>query len=131
VRAVNIPGGNHLDRRRTLTPRDYLADPWAFGSHHTTPATPAGGDKFSARVAWLQHHLVLAWRQAGQRPSGAALGRRFGFSRQVWSRSATGHRWMGETVMAAVLDALWPPPPGAERRRAGDDGAARRDASRG
>jgi hypothetical protein len=66
-------------------------------------ATPPGGDAVSARIALLQHELVAAWRGRGQTPSGAELGRRFGFSRQTFSRAVLGERWMGEAVQAALV----------------------------
>ncbi|MDA8358140.1 MAG: hypothetical protein M0Z95_18025 [Actinomycetota bacterium] len=104
---MRLPGGNHLDRRRQLLPKDYLAPPDAFGvSSEGTTVVPSGGDEVSAEVARLQHHLVLAWRRAGCRPSGAAVARRFGFSRQTWSRTMLGERWMGETLMTALISSI-------------------------
>jgi hypothetical protein len=70
------------------------------------PITPAGADHASAHIAWLQHRLVASWRLAGCKPSGAALGRRFGFSRQTWSRTVLGERWMGEAVQSALVSAM-------------------------
>ena len=104
-----IPGGNHIDRRRTLTPREYLIDPHRFGVGRRTPfhvPYPPGGDPVSAKIARLQHELVLAWRAT--RPSGAGSrdARAFGISTSTWSRTVLGERWMGETVMAAVLRSL-------------------------
>lgn len=94
---------NHVDARRALRPRAYLP-PYAFGIDITAdPSMPDGGDDASARVAWLQHQLACRYRQNGSRPSGAELGRTFGFSRSVFSESLRGNRWMGETVMAALL----------------------------
>lgn len=101
------PGGNHLDRRRRLLPRDYLENPDGFGfERRPVYVVPEDGDETSAAVARLQHELVRSWRQRGCRPSGAALGRRFGFSKQTWSRTVLGQRWMGETVMTALVQAL-------------------------
>lgn len=101
------PGGNHLDRRRRLLPRDYLDPPEAFGLRHPVRwVVPAAGDGTSQLVARVEHHLVIAWRSRPHRPSGAEMGRRFGFSRQTWSRTLLGERWMGETVMAAMLSVL-------------------------
>lgn len=101
------PGGNHLDRRRRLLPRDYLARPDGFGLDcHPAFVVPADGDATSAAVAQLQHELVLQWRDRGGRPSGASMGRRFGFSKQTWSRTVLGQRWMGETVLTALVHAL-------------------------
>jgi hypothetical protein len=88
-------------------PRDYFDPPDAFGFVAGARARPAGGgDATSTMVAQIQHDLVLAWRAGGCRPSGAALGRRFGFSKQTWSRAMLGQRWMGETLMAALLHVL-------------------------
>lgn len=67
---------------------------------------PPGGDRTSAAVAQLQHELVVAWRAQERRPSGAELGRRFGFSKQTWSRTVLGQRWVGETLMTAFIYAL-------------------------
>jgi hypothetical protein len=107
LRRVRIPGGNHVDRRRQLLPRDYLTEPDAFGRARPVPRTmPAGGDPVSAEIAWVQHSLVAAWRRGGSRPTGAALGRRFGFSRQTFSRTVLGQRWMGEAVQAALVASL-------------------------
>lgn len=98
------PGGNHLDRQRRLMPRDYLAPPEAFGLRAPEQwVIPPGGDEQSMLVARTEHHLVLAWRTGPRRPSGAEMGRQFGFSRQTWSRSMLGQRWMGETLMAAIV----------------------------
>ena len=104
-----IPGGNHIDRRRTLTPREYLIDPHRFGVDRSTAFRvpyPPGGDPVSAKIARLQHELVLAWRTT--RPSGAGSrdARAFGISTSTWSRTLLGERWMGETVMSAVLRSL-------------------------
>ena len=101
------PGGNHLDRRRRLLPRDYLDPPEAFGLREPAAwVVPSGGDRTSQLVARVQHDLVIAWHTGPRRPSGAEMGRRFRFSRQTWSRSMLGERWMGETVLAAMLSVL-------------------------
>lgn len=101
------PGANHLDKKRRLLPRDYLDPPWAFGRDvGARVRVPPGGDAVSGAIASIQHQLVVAWRRGGCRPTGAALGRRFGFSKQTFSKTVLGERWMGETLMAAVLDAL-------------------------
>jgi hypothetical protein len=107
VFGVRIPGGNHVDRRRSLLPRDYLVEPDAFGQGRpVTVRVPPGGDEVSARIALLQHELVRRWRQSPEVASGAAIGRRYGFSRQTWSRTALGQRWMGEAVLAGLIEAL-------------------------
>ncbi|QBI19640.1 hypothetical protein ER308_08805 [Egibacter rhizosphaerae] len=96
---------NHLDTRLRLTPRDYCAvGPHEFGHNETAEfVVPAGGNATSARIARVQHLLVCRWRAQGQRPSGAWLGRRWGFSRQVFSRSMLGERWAGNNVFAALV----------------------------
>lgn len=110
TRLMRRPGGNHLDRQRRLLPRDYLDPPEAFGLRRPDRwLVPPGGDRSSQKVARIEHHLVIAWRARHRPPSGAEMGRRFGFSRQTWSRSLLGERWMGETVMAAVLSILLTP----------------------
>jgi hypothetical protein len=96
---------NHVDGRRALQPRAYLP-PHTFGMDPTAAVSaPTGGDDASARIAWLQHQLACRYRARGSRPSGAELGRTFGFSRSVFSESLRGNRWMGESVMAALLTA--------------------------
>lgn len=106
-RFMRRPGANHLDRRRRLLPRDYLDPPEAFGLRDPIRwVVPADGDGTSQRVARVEHRLVVAWRLGDHRPSGPEMGRRFGFSRQTWSRCMLGERWMGETVLAAVLSIL-------------------------
>ena len=96
----------HLDTQRKLLPRDYVeGGPHRFG--HDPDARfiiPPGGDEASARIAALQHHLAVQWR-ATNKPSGAELGRRWGFSRQTWSRTVLGHRFSGELLLVALLDA--------------------------
>jgi hypothetical protein len=107
---VRRPGGNHVDRRRRLLPRDYLSDPDAFGRNRAVRfIIPAGGDAESGAIARVQHELVLRWRAQGCRPSGSRLGRSFGFSKQTWSRSTLGQRWMGEAVICALLAGITSP----------------------
>jgi hypothetical protein len=106
------PGGTHLDRQRSLLPADYAVDPHRFGRDPTLVfQVPPGGDARSREIALIQHQLVLGWRQRPDAPSGAALARRFGFSKQTFSRAVLGQRWMGETVMAALLYAVRRPAP--------------------
>ncbi|MDZ7732980.1 MAG: hypothetical protein U5R31_07550 [Acidimicrobiia bacterium] len=97
----------HLDARRTLTPREYLTEPWAFGERPSAVQIPEAGDAASARVAAVQHLLVLEWRRGGTRPGN--LCRAFGFSRNIWSLTLRGHRWAGETVLAALASRLVDP----------------------
>ncbi|MCU1690734.1 MAG: hypothetical protein JWN20_2662 [Jatrophihabitantaceae bacterium] len=98
------PGGNHVDRRRKLTPREYLTNPHGFGRETQAQfLVPPGGDGVSAEIARVQHALVLAWRSARPAGSGSQDARAFGVSPSTWSRSVLGERWLGETVMAAVL----------------------------
>jgi hypothetical protein len=101
------PGGNHIDRQRRLLPRAYLKDPHMFGVDPTARVVvPPGGDRRSAEVARVQHHLAMAWRRHSGPRSAALLGERFGFSKQTLSRSLLGQRWMGEAVMAAIIEAI-------------------------
>lgn len=94
---------NHVDGRRALRPSDYLPD-HTFGIDPAAKLRiPTGGDSASARIAWIQHQLACRYRQNGCHPSGAELGRQFGFSRSVFSESLRGNRWMGEAVAAALL----------------------------
>jgi hypothetical protein len=98
------PGGTHLDRQRSLLPADYAVGPHRFGQDPKLVfRVPSGGDDRSMEIARIQHQLVLAWRRRPDAPAGAALARRFGFSKQTFSRAVLGQRWMGETVMAALL----------------------------
>ena len=107
---MHRPGANHLDRRRRLLPRSYFERHDDFGiTPNARRIVPDAGDRASAEVAWLQHELVLEWRRRRCRPSGAAIGREFGFSKQVWSRVVTGHRWMGETVAVVLIKVLRTP----------------------
>lgn len=59
------------------------------------------------RLAAIQHEVVLAWRARGT-PSGAELARRWGFSRQTWSRTVLGQRWAGAVGLAALLEGAQP-----------------------
>lgn len=100
---MRIPGGNHLDRQKTLLPRDYLECPEEFGAiRGASFAVPPGGDAMSLDVARLQHELVVIWRTSLRPPSLTMLARRFGMSKASLSRIATGKRWMGD-VGATVL----------------------------
>jgi hypothetical protein len=104
VGAMRRPGGTHLDRQRSLLPANYAVDPHRFGRDpKLTFHIPPGGDDRSMEIARIQHQLVLGWRLSPGAPSGAALARRFEFSKQTFSRAVLGQRWMGETVMAALL----------------------------
>jgi len=98
-----------LDKRRLLTPRDYLANPYQFGLDARAEfILPPGGDNESLEIARVVHHCLVAWRRTEHHISGAELGRRFGFSRQSWSTIAQGRRWPGHTVLAAAIAALDP-----------------------
>ncbi|WP_164700208.1 hypothetical protein [Modestobacter sp. KNN46-3] len=102
---MNRPGANHLDRRRRLTPRDYI--PLGFGVLPGARChTPAGGDHVSAAVARIQHELVLHYRGVREHGDGRRYARAFGVSETVWTRCLGGERFMGETVMAALLCAI-------------------------
>jgi hypothetical protein len=102
----HVSRSRHVDCRRSLRPCDYLADPFRFGRQPDAEAVdPPDGDRVSAAVARLQHSLACAFRSLGDR-RGAEVARRFGVSKQLWSRSINGERWMGETVMAAIVIAM-------------------------
>lgn len=95
---------NHTDAKRRLLPRDYARDVHYFGEHSDAAFhLPPGGDAASLQIAWVTHQLVVRWRRGGQRPSGQALGQRFGFSRSTWSRIARGTRWPGEAGFVALV----------------------------
>ena len=101
------PSGNHIDRRRTLRPRDYLWRPHDFGyDAHAHFRVPVGGDTVSEAVARVQHQLVIAYRAARPAGSGTRDAYSFRVSSSTWSRSMLGERWLGETVMAAVLRSI-------------------------
>lgn len=98
-----MPQPRLLDRR-TLTPRDYLVDPWEFGVRVDVEIRlPAGGDARSRAVAEVQHLLACRVRRLGDRGAAARVSLRFGFSKQHWSNCLLGHAWMGETGMAAAV----------------------------
>ena len=105
--AVNRPGANHVDLRRTLLPRDYLTDPHDYGDNPQARfRIPSGGDEVSVMVARAQHALALAWRARKPARSGTRDAAAFGLSATVWNDCMRGDRWMRETVMAAVLHHL-------------------------
>jgi hypothetical protein len=105
VAGVARPGT--IDARRQLLPADYIAPAGAFGiDRRAGVVVPPGGDEVSARTARIQHQLVVVWNGQTPRPSGAALAREFGFSRQTFSRCRLGQQWAGQTVLCAVIDAL-------------------------
>src|SRR4051812_18145619 len=107
VWTVNRPGGNHADRRRTLRPRDYLTNPYDFGVNpNACFHVPDGGDPVSVKVAQVQHALALAWRSRTPARSGTRDAEAFGLSSSLWSRAMLGDRWMGDTVMSALLHHL-------------------------
>jgi len=98
---------NHVDNRRRLRPADYYAL-GAFGTDaKAQPAIPPDGDAPSLRIAAVQHRLCCRYRAGGHRPSGAELGRMFGFSRSVWSETLAGRRWAGEAVLTALITLPW------------------------
>jgi hypothetical protein len=92
----------HLDARRSLTPRDYLADPWAYGERPSHMVMPDGGDQLSQRVALVQHELIREFRADATLAPGTVC-KIFGIHRNTWSRTMNGHRWAGETVMVALV----------------------------
>jgi hypothetical protein len=102
-----IPGGNHVDRRRQLLPRDYVrGGPYGFGvDADAVFYVPVGGDPVWCRVAELEHRLILRWRAREDGPSGAAIARRWGCSKATFSRTVLGERWAGELLLAALLEA--------------------------
>ncbi len=107
VDAVNRPGGRHADRRRTLLPRAYAINPDDFGENPQARFhVPAGGDAVSAKIAQAQHALALAWRARTPQRSGTRDAEAFDLSSSLWSRCLLGDRWMGETVMSALLHHL-------------------------
>ena len=96
-----------IDRRRRLTPRDYLLHPHGFGiDSQASFVVPPGGDNASMEVARMLHHYFGAFRRTQHCPSGASLARRFGFSKQSWSAAAAGQRWPGHTIVIALMIAL-------------------------
>ena len=107
--AITVARMKHLDTHRKLRPWDYVrGGPHLFGRDPRTRfAVPPDGDEASALIAALQHQLVARWRTT-HRPSGAELGRRWGFSRQTWSRTMLGERWSGELLLVVLLDATRP-----------------------
>lgn len=108
VRAVQLEATRRpIDRRRTLTPRDYLREPALFGI--TSGAEfhrPDNGDDISLQLAITLHRCVVAWRAHPHRSTGAELARGFGFSKQTWSDVTAGRRWPGHTVVLALIAQL-------------------------
>lgn len=118
-----IPGGNHLDKRRKLDPRDYVLDgPLGYGIDPDARfRTPEGGDPAWCRVAELEHRLILRWRERGG-PSAAEIARRWGCSKATLSRTISGHRWAGELLLTALVEVTLitgsrQPRPGTDRLR--------------
>jgi hypothetical protein len=98
-----------VDDRRQLRPLDYCQPPAAFGhAMHAVFLVPDGGDPVSMEIARFIHVVICAWRRTPGAPSGAALGRAFGFSRQTWSATVLGRRWPGHTVLSAAVLATHP-----------------------
>jgi len=101
--------------RRVRVPSFYATDPYGFGRDSTIRFfVPGQVDVVSARIAAVQHELVLGWRESGD-PSARVLGDLFGFSKQTWSRTVLGQRFAGETLLAALVTAnaalTWSGPP--------------------
>jgi hypothetical protein len=67
---------------------------------------PPRGDRLSADIARVECELLLLYRQARTYGSNRQIGRAFGISDTVWQDVMTGKRWMGETVMTAVLTVI-------------------------
>ncbi len=89
---------------RLLLPRDYLLDPHQFGRHpHPRWQVPPGGDQRSLQVAMVLHAAALVFHQRKDSHRARRVGQRFEFSKQRWSECMLGHRWPGETVLAAVI----------------------------
>ena len=100
-----MPNRNLVDRRRTLTPRDYAVEPCRFGHDpDVTFRTPPGGDDTSRHVAEVIHRLVVSVRR--QRINGSQVAARWGMSRQTWSDVLNGRHWPSMTGVAAIVAAL-------------------------
>ena len=96
------PAPRSVDRRRRLLPRDYVTQPDRFGVDGDVEfAMPPGGDDASFEIARLVHRLAVVARTSGR--CGAQLGRRFQFSRQVFSDVLNGRRWPNASTLAALL----------------------------
>jgi hypothetical protein len=103
---VNRPGANHLDRRRTRSPRNYFP-PGFYGKVPSARSSVSpGGDAVSAAVAQVQHDLLVLYRQVRGHGWNRRIASEFGVSDTVWQDVMAGKRWMGETVMAALLVAV-------------------------
>src|SRR3954463_3641246 len=90
-----------------MWPREYLDNPHAFGRRADVRChVPPGGDAVSAGRHVFSTNWCSFWRAARPRRVGARDARVFGITSSTWSSSVLGERWMGETVMAAVLHAL-------------------------
>jgi hypothetical protein len=68
---------------------------------------PPGGDRLSADIARVEHELLVHYRNnVRSYGSRRRTARAFGISETVWAEVTAGKRWMGETVMAALLAAV-------------------------
>lgn len=56
-----------------------------------------------ARRAQLLHRVFSAVVLKNPRPSGAQLGRTYGFSRSLWSECKAGRQWVPATVLEAAV----------------------------
>ena len=129
---------NHVDARLGRPPRDYAEQPYRFGEDpHVRFRAPVGESSAAAHAARVQHLLVVGWRAQSGRPSGTQLGRRFGFSKQTFSRVVRGERWAGSVVFAALVHATTPTtapprhPASGDRRVAAPDPRAPQPPPRG
>lgn len=105
------PGGSAhrlIDRRRQLlVPSRYLTSPACFGEPlAVTFRAPDGGSLVECELARFIHYVFAALRARSSAPSGAQIGRRFGFSRATWSAVSRGKRWPSLTVLIAALIVL-------------------------
>lgn len=100
--------------RRTPIPRDYVAEPLAFGRRNPLAwVMPDGGSEEGLRLAQAQHSVAWAVHGLRDRRASGQIARYGQFSVQTWSDYCLGKAWMTRQAFAAaaVLIASRLPPP--------------------
>jgi hypothetical protein len=100
------PGGNKIDSRLLLTPRDYLSNPAAFGSPDAEVISilPVVGNVDSQLVAWNQHRLSALYKskEPADRIEARKIFERRDFSKSTRSRILLGYCWPGAIGLTAL-----------------------------
>jgi hypothetical protein len=106
-----IPGSNKLDSELLLTPRQYLANPMAFGSTtvKVRPVLPTNGNVQSQKVALHLHRLSATYNARESVKGKFSLKKFLGdhkFSKSTWSRILLGYSWPGARGLTALDEAI-------------------------